>query len=102
MGEYVNPRGESKESFLDREGNEVDKIVWEEIPVGNIPVIYVDNGPFSAAAIAYSKCELEVFTSPGDYRPKRFYLVPVGKILALYDDSSAARLSKMFASNGLM
>lgn len=102
MGEYINPLNESKESFLEREGRKVENIVWEEIPVGNIPVIHVDNGVFSAAAIAYSKCELQAFTTPGDYRPKSLYLVPVDKILGLYDDEYAASLSNMFKASGLL
>lgn len=81
MGWYINPEGETKEAFLRREGKEVKDIDWIKIPQGQIPVVLIDNGFFTAAGIACSQDELHAFTLSDDPRPKTFYLVPTEKIL---------------------
>ena len=79
---YVNPPTERKEAFLRNEGTEIDKAPqWSEVPEGTLPVVLVDNGPFTAAGIAFSERELREFSDPGDYRPKRWYIVPIRKLL---------------------
>ncbi|MDO8490253.1 MAG: hypothetical protein Q7S47_02440 [bacterium] len=88
MGYYVNPRTESKESFLEREGIAAPsdrKIPWDSVSDGFLPVVLVDNGPFKAAAIAYSEEELEEFTRLDDRRPRRIFLVKVEKLLEVSD-----------------
>jgi hypothetical protein len=64
MGYYVNPRNESKESFLRREGivaPHTPKTTWESVPKGFLPVTLINNGAFSAAGVAYCAKELETF-----------------------------------------
>lgn len=88
MGYYVNPRNESKESFLSREGIRASsdrKISWESVPAGFLPVALVDNGLFTAAGIAYSKAELDEFTRSDDPRPRKLYLVKIEKLLKVSD-----------------
>lgn len=87
MGYYVNPPNESKESFLKREGILAPhtKINWEDVPEGFLPVVLVDNGPFTAAGIAYCKSELEAFTAPNDWRPRTIYFVKKEKLISVSD-----------------
>ena len=74
MGCYVNPNGQTKEDFLSQNGREVSQ---NELRIDDVevPVILVDNGPFTAAAVAFDARELRVFLDPRDYRSKRFYMV---------------------------
>lgn len=82
MGYYINPTdGTTKESWLASHGVRHPEIVpesarttFEDKPC--TCVVLVDNGAFTAAAIAYNDDELEAFTHYRDYRPKRFFLVP--------------------------
>lgn len=86
MGAYVNhPMG--KEIWLITNGEEVSlarllefEENWEEESQHHFPVILVDNGPFTAAGIAYSKDELNAFTDPRDIRPKRFFIAPIHRL----------------------
>lgn len=83
MGYYVNPRNESKESFLMRKGIEVpsNTMQWSDLPSGCLPVILVDNGPFTAAAIAYSERELAEFTRTDDRRPRTIFIVEIQDLI---------------------
>ncbi|MBR3655258.1 MAG: hypothetical protein IKR34_02110 [Candidatus Gastranaerophilales bacterium] len=84
MGCYIDPKNETKEEFLKREGEEVEsdyitqnfRFIKKQ---DKLPVILVDNGPFTAAGVAYIESEFERFTRY-DNRPKRFYLVPIEKL----------------------
>ena len=104
MGCYIDPKDETKEQFLDREGEEVesDYITQNYRYIkkqDKLPVVLVDNGsmayldcqsssdcqsavhskPFSAAGVAYTEREFERFVRY-DNRPKRFYIVPIDKL----------------------
>ena len=84
MGFYVNPPQESKEAFLEREGINAPfdlKLNWDSIPEGFLPVILVNNGSFTAAAIAYSHSELDEFTRMDDPRPRRIFLVKTALLI---------------------
>lgn len=84
MGCYVDPKNETKEDFLEREGREVEsdyisknyKMIKEK---GDLPVVLCDNGPFTAAGVAYTEREFERFVRY-DNRPKRFFVVSVEKL----------------------
>lgn len=84
MGCYVDPLNEAKEDFLEREGREVEsdyisknyKMIKEK---GDLPVVLCDNGPFTAAGVAYTEREFERFVRY-DNRPKRFFIVSVEKL----------------------
>jgi hypothetical protein len=66
-----------KEEWLEKYGFHLDGAPnWEEVDENHYPVCLVDNGPFTAAAIAYRSEELEVFSeSTLDRRPKTWYTV---------------------------
>lgn len=82
MGYYVNPPGESKEAWLFRNGVVLPcKPQWEDIPEGCLPVVLMDNGPFTVAGVAFSEKELDAFTQPTDFRPKVFYMVEISDLL---------------------
>ena len=86
MGCYVNPPSEGKVAFLAREGLEVPvPPVWDKVPAGSLPVVLVDNGPFTAAGVAFCESELRAFTDPSDRRPKRYFIVPIEKLLPVSD-----------------
>lgn len=78
MGSYINPPHVSKEQFLEAHGIEITQDEAAAFDFGNgdkvLPVVLVDNGPFTAAAIAYSPGELAEFTKP-DRRPRKWFLV---------------------------
>ena len=84
MGCYIDPKDETKEQFLDREGEEVESDYISENyryikSKGKLPIVLVDNGPFTAAGVAYTEREFERFVRY-DNRPKRFYIVPIDKL----------------------
>ena len=83
MGAYVNPEGIRKEEWLNLHGEPKGLSVGDQVAVptydsyeeGTLPVVLVDNGPFTAAAIAFSKWEYKEFTKITDKRPKIFFAV---------------------------
>ena len=92
MDYYIDPRNESKESFLETRGVAVpDTFKWSDTPKGSLPVILINNGFFTAAGIAYSEAKFNAFTGVDDRRPKQFYTVSVEALLSL-DDSDIAKL----------
>lgn len=76
MGCYINPKNETKEDFLLREGarlmNAPDA---SKITENYVPVCLVSNGLFTAAGVAYSAREIAAF-SQEDGRQKFWFLVP--------------------------
>lgn len=77
MGLYLNPRTESKEAFLAREGTRIpDEAVSWPAPAGYTLVCLVDNGGFSAAGIADSSKEITRFQRGMSGRWHQWYLVP--------------------------
>jgi hypothetical protein len=76
MGYYINPPGMSKERWLQAYS---DKSVAvpdpDEATPGKHWVIWVDNGPFTAAAVAYNRAEFRYFLDHPDARPRRWFLV---------------------------
>lgn len=80
MGAYINPKDCSKEDFLRDNAKEVTKEIVEffdyDLQKDLMPVILVDNGPFTAAGIAFSARERDVFLME-DGRPKRYFLAEI-------------------------
>lgn len=76
MGYYINPSVGEKEDFLRDHGTEIEGEALTDHDFGSeyLPVCLVDNGFFTAAAIAYCPEEMQAFLYP-DGRPKRWYLV---------------------------
>ncbi len=76
MGYYINPEVGSKEEFLEKHGI-LQRGAPRKHSVGGLTAVcLIDNGPFTAAAIAYCQEELEYFTSHKDSRPKSWFMVP--------------------------
>lgn len=76
MGFYINPKdGTSKEQWLDTHGKRIPR-PDKHREGSSIAICLVDNGAFTAAAIAYNQRELEAFQYPGDYRRKQWWHVP--------------------------
>ncbi len=81
MGEYINPPSESKEAFLERDGEPVgvSDLIGFDFGGSKLPVVLVNNGGFTAAGIAYDRRELQAFLHP-DPRPKQWFLVEKEKL----------------------
>lgn len=71
MGCYINPKDMTKEAWLYK----FAKPTPGPMPIteSEVPVCLVDNGPFTAAAVAYDPDELQVFQSASDRRPKVWF-----------------------------
>lgn len=78
VGYYVNPKGITKETFLDLYGRRLPGPPPQYRTQDSVVVCLVDNVQFTAAAVAYSQSELEYFSqNPEDKRPKKWYLLPI-------------------------
>jgi hypothetical protein len=81
MGVYINPPKESKEAFLMREGRPLtqkDVRAWVfETPTKEFPVALVDNGPFTAAGVAFDAKEIAAWLAPDDLRPRAYWAVAI-------------------------
>jgi len=81
MGLYVNPTKTTKEEWLMANGCPVtsDDITGvrfaDVIRKGRIPLVWMDNGPFSAVGVAFNQREAEAFAQH-DGRSKLFFTVP--------------------------
>lgn len=79
MGFYINPSNMTKEEWLRRNGEMIDPVTASEHSAGDqVVVCLVDNGPFTAAGIAYDDRERDEFCrrDSGAQRRRQFYLVP--------------------------
>ena len=80
MGLYVNPTTLNKEQWLIAHAEmvthqDITGSNWTNvINMGRVPLVWVDNGPFTALAVAFSSEEAEEFAQP-DGRAKRFFTV---------------------------
>lgn len=74
MGYYINPKdGSTKEQFLEKHGTKItsDEVRKFDFSSDHLPVCLVDNGPFTAAGIAYDQREAAEFLSPDMRGPQR-------------------------------
>jgi len=80
MGYYINHPTLTKEDYLEQNGVECDRLPAWPPPEGLCFIFLVDNGPFTAAAIAYDKAEYDDFSSnPRDTRPVRWFMLNKSK-----------------------
>lgn len=86
MGYYIQaPSNKGKANFLvEKHGGEIlTKLpLWADIPKGKSLIMVVDNGPFEAAAWAYSEDEYNYFVEAmhqGDRRPRTYVLIDTAK-----------------------
>lgn len=95
MGAYVNPNGMSKEFWLAKNGFLFED--WkpgDEVPPfetftekGDLPVILVDNGMFTAAGIGFDEREYKMMTDcTTDKRDKQLFSVPKTELLKVSDE----------------
>lgn len=96
MGFYINPPDMSKEDWLDKHAFKMgtpEGLANTAGPPEYYPVCWVNNGPFTAAVIAYSPQEYEYFLSGflngTDRRPHRWYVVPRAALLELMPELEA-------------
>jgi hypothetical protein len=98
MGCYVNPKGMAKEDWLKNNAKLRGAIgkgdlkamntaipEYSSFPEGTMPVVLVDNGPFTAAGVAFSKEEYECFTDLGDHRVRIIFEAKVVDLLQVSD-----------------
>ena len=83
MGIYINPPSGTKEQFLAAFAIPISKedFMKFNVPYDCLPVALVNNGAFTAAGVAYDLREVECFTHPTDFRPKKFFYVEKSKLL---------------------
>ncbi len=81
MGVYINPPGESKETWLLKNGKPFLETPKFGATKDELFVCLVFNPAFTAAAIAFSERELQAFTEPRDHRVKLWYTIPTVKLL---------------------
>lgn len=79
MGCYVDPEDMSKEQWLAANATEIAPGTEDQFTLrpGEVLVCLVDNGPFTAAGVAYSPQERRVFANPDDGRPKRWFVASI-------------------------
>jgi hypothetical protein len=86
MGFYINPTNISKEKWLlDNaaiRSKDDGRLCFLDPERKSYPIVWVDNGPFTAAGIAYCIEEYEVFILP-DPRPKAVYIATREAIIAV-------------------
>lgn len=86
MGVYVDPPTGTKEDWLTNHGELVSSpplsTGFELRPKDSLPVILINNGPFTAAGIAFDEQEFQEFIRP-DNRPKLMFYVETKKLLGI-------------------
>lgn len=99
MGSYVNPQGQSKEAWLNSNCSSGPLSAirpWDaELYQENLPVCLVDNGPFTAAAIAYNEREFNDFNDPNDRRYKVWYIVSISRLMQVSDLSRYIKVGEV-------
>lgn len=71
MGMYINPPDMRKEEWLMKNARLLSG-PYEAVAEDELPVVLVNNGPFTAAGIAYDAEELDSLAHP-DPRPKTWW-----------------------------
>ena len=80
MGYYINPPDCTKEMWLETYGQRISEAEAKAHSAGDrLVVCLVDNGPFTAAGIAFDDRERDAFARP-DARAKYWYIVPRGAL----------------------
>jgi hypothetical protein len=97
MGIYINPPKGTKEQFLAACATPISRedFMTFSVPDDCLPVALVNNGAFTAAGVAYDLREVECFTHPTDFRPKKFYCVEKSKLL----DESLSGIPHFYHTN---
>lgn len=93
MGCYINKV--NKENFLEANGKfhlnipmygKVSVPSYKDLSIdGYLPVVLVDNGPFTAAAVAFDEIEYKRFTGEDDGRPRQLWTCDKEKLRKVVD-----------------
>lgn len=94
MGFYVNPPNMPKEAWLHinayYEGDDAEWAKQNSDFKDTFPVCLVDNGPFTAAGIAFDEDEWKAFVGhDADLRPKKWFVVHKEYLFAVSDNFKA-------------
>ena len=84
MGCYINPPQNKKKEFIEKEATQIamtKEALTVHLTDTTVPVVYIDNGPFDALAVAYNLGEIEEFTQPQDPRTKAAYVIKREKLV---------------------
>ncbi len=75
MGYYVNPRSSTKEFWLKANAVQITEAEARQHAAGdNLVVCLVNNGVFTAAAIAIDDTIRNMFLEEDDVRPKKWFI----------------------------
>lgn len=84
MGFYINPVGETKEDWLEREADNVSRVTgYVLVDPSRAAICLVNNGPFSAALICVNQREVDAAFDPSDRRLKKWYIVDREKLYSV-------------------
>ena len=80
MGDYINPKNESKEDFLNREADEISQEELLSLPFHKmnkkVALCLVDNGYFSACVKVRNKQDAAYYADElNNDRPKRYFVL---------------------------
>ena len=79
MGYYIPGPTVGKGAYLEKEHDALPcspSLAWVAIEHPTmVPVCVVSNGDFEAAAVVYDDAEYAGFTTPGDARPRQWYIM---------------------------
>ena len=89
MGCYINIQGEDKEDWLEKNGTFLECSPaaphWNEIAQDELPICLVFNNTFTAAAIAFSEEEFNVFSRVDDFRLKAWFTAKIKDLYKISD-----------------
>lgn len=80
MGYYINPKGKTKEEWLNEFGTPLNGEPEHATKNDAMAVALIDNGVFTAAGIMYSQQELEYFKADKS-RPMLWFYVPIERLV---------------------
>ncbi len=90
MGLYIDPtNGQTKEQWLQDKGTNIPP-AFIDPATGEVTVCLVNNGPFTAAAVAYSESEFNAFNQGRDMRPKMWFRVSVDDVMLVTGGRAAS------------
>lgn len=85
MGFYINPEDCTKEQWIEKHAIMVvakdARRVFDERPPGYLPVVWLNNGSFTAAVVCDCMAEMERFLRPDDKRPKAVYYAAIDQLI---------------------
>ena len=91
MGCYINPTDKTKEEWLKENAEQhmhgCVPSFYDSVIQRKLPVVLLDNGPFTAAGVCCSQAEFDAFTRPTDYRQKWYFTAPISALMEVCGDT---------------